>query len=92
MRKFLEAISLISWWGWSGKLRHFLSFQKNIMSLGKLVGGIAGLPDEVCPPDNINQYKDVFFGDPFTCPFTQCIILGKAKNFINRWGCGCRLC
>ena len=53
MSKFLEAISLISWWGWSGKLRHFLSFQKNIMSLGKLVGGIAGLPDEVCPPDNI---------------------------------------
>ena len=53
MSKFLEAISLISWWGWSGKLRHFLSFQKIIMSLGKLVGGIAGLPDEVCPPVNI---------------------------------------
>ena len=53
MCKFLEAISLYRWWGWSEKLGSCLSFQKNIMSLGKLVGGIAGLPDEVCPPVNI---------------------------------------
>ena len=50
---FPISLSSSSWWGWSEKLGNFLSFQKNIMSLGKLVGGIAGLPDEVCPPDNI---------------------------------------
>ena len=51
--QILESNLFISWWGWSEKLGNFLSLQKNIMSLGKLVGGIAGLPDEVCPTVNI---------------------------------------